>query len=95
MLHSYCVDRTGNGPESEVFFLTMVADLTRYIAECTPPSPRLKDLKMSALATYERAERKAARLHHCSQVKMGHHLHYANFEFEYMNNTMKAIMIAE
>ena len=41
MLHSYCVDRTGNGPESEVFFLMLVADLTRYVAEQTPISPRL------------------------------------------------------
>mmetsp|Transcript_2280 Transcript_2280/g.3106 ORF Transcript_2280/g.3106 Transcript_2280/m.3106 type:complete len:116 (+) Transcript_2280:758-1105(+) len=48
MLHSYCVDRTGNGPESETFFLTMIGDLTRYCAEQTPAGPKLKDLKESA-----------------------------------------------
>ena len=33
MLHSYCIDRNGNGNESEVFFLTLAADLTRYMLE--------------------------------------------------------------
>ena len=33
MLHSYCIDRDGNGAESEVFFLLLASDLTRYILE--------------------------------------------------------------
>ena len=33
MLHSYCIDRDGNGPESEVFFLSLAADMTRYMLE--------------------------------------------------------------
>lgn len=37
MLHAYCVDRTGNGLETETFFITLVADMTRYICEQTPP----------------------------------------------------------
>ena len=95
MVQSYCTDRTGNSLDSEVFFLTLVADFMRYTAEQTPPGTRLKDIKMSAQATYERAERKASRLHHCSTVKMSHAMHYANFEHEFMDNTLRAIKLAE
>ena len=95
MIHSYCIDRTGNLPESEVFFITLVADLTRYIAEQTPPGPRLKDLKESIQQLYERAERKAVKLHYCSPTKMQRDLHHANFEHEFMSNTEKAIKICE
>ena len=33
MLQSYCIDRKGNGLESETFFLLLAADMTRYMCE--------------------------------------------------------------
>ena len=58
MLHSYTIDRTGNGAESECFFLSLAADLTRYMCEQTDPGPKLKDMKDACSKLYERAERK-------------------------------------
>ena len=95
MLHSYCVDRTGNGVESEVFFLTQVADLTRYICEQTEAGPKLKDVKDSAITYYERAGRKAEKLHYCSPIKMSRDLHHANFLFEHMSDPAGAIKLCD
>ena len=33
MLHSYCIDRKGNSPETETFFILLAADMTRYMCE--------------------------------------------------------------
>ena len=55
MLHNYCADRSGNGIESEVFFNTLLADLSRYSLEVTPPGLRQRELKESAERSYERA----------------------------------------
>ena len=33
MIHSYVIDRKGNGFETEAFFLTLTGDMTRYICE--------------------------------------------------------------
>lgn len=95
MLHSYCVDRIGNRAESEVFFLTLVGDLNRYIMEQTPAGARLHDLKTSATNYYERAERKATKVHHCSPVKMTRDLHHANFLYDFCHDKAKAIKICE
>ena len=95
MLHSYCIDRKGNGAETETFFLTVAADLTRYICEVTDAGQKLKDLKDNCNRLYERAQRKSERLHYCSQTKMCMDLHYANFVNEFMNDTSKALKICE
>jgi len=95
MLHAYCIDRAGNGPESETFFLVLAADLTRYICEQTPSGPKMKELKINTTKLYERAERKCERLHYCSAVRMSRDLHHANFAHEFMNDTSLALKIAE
>ena len=95
MLHSYCIDRNGNGLESETFFLMLGADLNRYICEVTPPGAKLKEIKDNAKNYYERAERKAERLHHCSPVKMSRDLHHANFIHEFLNDTSFALKVCE
>jgi len=95
MLHSYCIDRTGNLAESEVFFLTLAGDLTRYMCEQTDAGDKLKNMKESASKLYERAARKAEALHYCSPVKMSRDLHWANFLFEFMNDASQAIKVSE
>lgn len=52
-------------------------------------------MKDNALKLYERADRKAEKLHHCSPVKMSLDLHHANFVNEFMNDTSKALKICE
>ena len=95
MLHSYCIDRKGNGPESETFFLFLAADMTRYICEVTEAGPKIKDLKENTAKLYERSERKAEKLHYCSSVKMSRDLHHANFINEFMNDTSHALKMCE
>ena len=95
MIHSYCIDRQGNRVESEVFFLTLAADLTRYICEQTDPGDKLKNLKTNAVKLYERASRKAEKLHYCSAIKMSRDLHWANFVNEFQNDTSQALKICE
>ena len=87
MLHSYCIDRQGNRVETEVFFLTLAGDLTRYQCEQTDPGDKLKNMKDNATKFYERAQRKAEKLHYCSPVKMSRDLHWANFVNEFQNDT--------
>lgn len=95
MLHSYTIDRQGNLAESEVFFLTLAADLTRYMCEQTDAGDKLKNMKESASKLYERAARKAEALHYCSPVKMTRDLHWANFLFEFMNDASQALKVSE
>ena len=95
MLHAYCIDRAGNGFESEVFFVTMAADLTRYICEQTNAGAKMKELKTNAMKLYERAERKSERLHYCAAARMSRDLHHANFVNEFMNDTSLALKICE
>ena len=86
MLQSYCIDRKGNGAESNTFFYLMAADLTRYICEQTEPGTKLADFKDAAVRYYERAEAKCANLHNCCPTKMSRDLHHANFLNEYRND---------
>ena len=95
MLHSYCIDRNGNGIETEVFFLTLAADMTRYMLEQTEPGPKLKNMKENCQKLYERAARKAEKLHYCSPTKMSMDLHHANFVNEFMNDTSQALKLCE
>ena len=87
MLHSYCIDRAGNGPESETFFLMLAGDLSRYVCEQIEPGSKLKDAKDACANYYTRAERKAERLQLCSPVKLSLDLHHANFQNEFLNDT--------
>ena len=95
MLHSYCIDRKGNGAESEVFFLLLASDMTRYMLEQTEPGQKMKNMKDACQKLYERADKKSEKLHYCSPTKMSKDLHHANFVNEFMNDTSQALKICE
>ena len=95
IVQSYCMERRGNRIESEVFFNKLCADMIRYQCEVVKPGPELKELKDKAKEYYERGERKSVKLHYFNPTKMGLGLSYANFAFEFLNNTQLAIRLAE
>ena len=59
------------------------------------PGPQLKKLKDEPLMYYERAGRKTENFHNCNATKLSLGLNFSVFTHEIMNDTGKAIKLAE
>ncbi len=80
--------------EGKAFFLKMIADYFRYMAE-SAQGDRLQKAKDGALNSYNEAEKSSAELPPCNPIKLGLALNCSVFYYEVMQDTKKAISLAE
>ena len=81
--------------ESKAFFLKMVGDYYRYVAESASPD-RLEEVKNGALDYYNQASSLANKdLGACNPIRLGLALNFSVFHFEVMNDHKKACELGE
>lgn len=80
------------GEEAKAFFVKMVGDYYRYIAE-TAQGAKLEQVKTEALKAYSDAN--AITLPPCNPIKLGLALNFSVFHYEVMKDHKKAIALAE
>ena len=79
-------------PEAKAFFIKMVGDYYRYIAENAKES-KLETVKNSALKAYEEANE--ITLPPCNPIKLGLALNFSVFHYEVMKNHAAACKLAD
>jgi hypothetical protein len=79
-------------PESRAFFVKMVGDYYRYIAE-TAQGDRLENVKKEALKAYQEANGIA--LPPCNPIKLGLALNFSVFHYEVMKDHKQACVLAD
>jgi len=81
--------------ESKAFFLKMIGDYYRYVAESASPD-RLEEVKKGALEYYNKASEVANKdLGACNPIRLGLALNFSVFYFEVMNDHKKACELGE
>jgi len=78
--------------EAKAFFVKMVGDYYRYIAE-NAKGDQLNEVKDEALKAYEQAN--AIDLPPCNPIKLGLALNFSVFHYEVMKNHQKACQLAD
>lgn len=78
--------------EAKAFFVKMVGDYYRYIAE-TAQGDKLEQVKQEALKAYDEANQIA--LPPCNPIKLGLALNFSVFYYEVMKDQKKACELAE
>ena len=78
--------------EAEAFFIKMVGDYYRYIAE-NAKGGKLDQVKEAALKAYEEANTIA--LPPCNQIKLGLALNFSVFHYEVLKNHKAACELAD
>lgn len=82
----------GSGDEARAFFVKMVGDYYRYIAE-TAQGAKLEQVKTEALKAYSEAN--GITLPPCNPIKLGLALNFSVFHYEVMKDHKKACALAE
>lgn len=80
--------------EGKAFFLKMVGDYYRYMAE-SAQGEKLTPAKEGALSHYKEAETIARELPACNPIKLGLALNYSVFYYEVMQDNKQACQLAE
>ena len=78
--------------ESKAFFVKMVGDYYRYIAE-NAKADRLESVKQNALKAYDEANQ--ITLPPCNPIKLGLALNFSVFHYEVMKNHKIACELAD
>ena len=78
--------------EAKAFFVKMVGDYYRYIAE-NAKDEKLEEVKNNALSSYEEANN--IPLPPCNPIKLGLALNFSVFHYEVMKNHKKACDLAD
>lgn len=87
--------RVATDSESKAFFLKMIGDYYRYVAESASPD-KLESVKQGALEYYNKASEVAnSDLGACNPIRLGLALNFSVFYFEVMNNHKKACELGE
>lgn len=86
MLNHDCED------EAKAFFVKMVGDYYRYIAE-NAKDAKLEEVKVKALQAYQLAH--GIPLAPCNPIKLGLALNYSVFHYEVMKNHAEACTLAD
>lgn len=87
--------KVATNPESKAFFLKMVADYYRYVAE-SAQGDKLTQVKNGALDFYNQASDTANKdLEPCNPIRLGLALNFSVFYFEVMNDHKKACELGE
>jgi 14-3-3 protein epsilon len=80
--------------ESRAFFLKMVGDYYRYMAE-SAQGDVLARARDGALSNYREAETAGQTLHACNPIKLGLALNFSVFHYEVMQDNKQACSLAE
>merc|ERR1719222_903130 len=80
--------------ESKAFFMKMVGDYYRYVAE-NAHKDRLEEVKNGALQGYTQAGSLCAGLNACNPIRLGLALNFSVFYYEVMNDHKKACELGE
>ena len=81
--------------EAKAFFLKMIGDYCRYIAE-NAKGDRLEKCKQEALKSYQEAqELSVSDLGACNAIRLGLALNFSVFHYEVMNDVKKACELGE
>ena len=91
MINSKVLSKSCEG-EPKAFFIKMVGDYYRYIAE-NAKGDNLEKVKQSALAAYNEAN--AITLPPCNPIKLGLALNFSVFHYEAMKNHKAACDLAD
>ncbi len=82
-------------PEAKAFFLKMIGDYCRYIAE-SAKGERLQRVKDDALNSYQQAYAIAEKdLSACNSIRLGLALNFSVFHYEVMQNVKKACELGD
>jgi 14-3-3 protein epsilon len=87
MITSRVLQTDGCSDEAKAFFVKMVGDYYRYIAE-NAKGDTLEDVKTKAKAAYEEAN--AINLQPCNPIKLGLALNFSVFNYEVLKDHAKA-----
>jgi 14-3-3 protein epsilon len=81
--------------ESRAFFLKMIGDYCRYIAE-SAKGERLEATKTQALQSYQEASGLAEKsLNACNSIRLGLALNFSVFHYEVMQDVKKACELGD
>jgi 14-3-3 protein epsilon len=80
--------------EGRAFFLKMVGDYYRYMAE-SAQGDKLTQARDGALQHYKEAETAGKDLHACNPIKLGLALNFSVFYYEVMQDNKQACALAE
>ena len=86
--------KTGSDIEGKAFFLKMVGDYYRYMAE-SAQSEVLDKARNGALQNYKEAETAGKELPACNPIKLGLALNFSVFYYEVMQDSKQACALAE
>ncbi len=81
-------------PEGRAFFLKMIGDYYRYMAE-SAAGDVLTKAREGALQHYREAETAGKDLHACNPIKLGLALNFSVFHYEVMQDNKQACQLAE
>ena len=85
---------TATDASAKAFFLKMIGDYYRYIAESAKDS-RLDKCKTDALKAYDDANNVIGELNACNSIRLGLALNFSVFYYEVMQDTTKACELGE
>lgn len=81
--------------ESRAFFLKMIGDYCRYVAE-SAKDDRLNNTKTQALSSYSEASQIAEKsLNACNSIRLGLALNFSVFHYEVMQDVKKACELGD
>ena len=80
--------------ETKAFFLKMIGDYYRYVAECADET-KINEVKEGAKDNYEKAQAASATLNACNPIRLGLALNFSVFQYEVMNNHKSACELGE
>jgi 14-3-3 protein epsilon len=85
---------TATNAEGNAFFLKMVGDYYRYMAE-SASGATLEEARNGALESYQQADTASKELEECSPIKLGLALNFSVFHYEVMQDSKTACTLAE
>ena len=86
--------KSGDDIEGKAFFLKMVGDYYRYMAESAQDAV-LEKARQGALSSYKEAETAGKDLPACNPIKLGLALNFSVFYYEVMQDSKLACQLAE
>ena len=92
-VNDYSLKRA-NTPESKAFYLKMIGDYYRYIAECVK-GDKLAEVTQKALEFYTQANEVAKELPSYNSTRLGLSLNFSVFYYELKNDSKKACELAQ